>query len=82
MSNSCNSYRKILLENQRSLANNAYPDDNPFIFYRIRFYIALILFVCYMLFDSLGLEFKNVDSKQILYLLQNDTIISTLLQII
>lgn len=63
-------YRQMLLEQKRSVTNT---ETLPFPWYRIRFYIALILFVCYLLLDYSGQSVRDISSEQIVAVIQEDS---------
>ena len=69
-------YRKMLLEQQKyngTLGGSYENGDEPgFSWFRIRFYIGLILFVGYVLLDYTGISVQNVTSQQILAVIQQD----------
>lgn len=77
MPKAAGSYRKMLLEQQKNRSsmkhtNDIHEEEPSFLWLRIRFYIALVLFVCYVLLDYSGLAFQRITSESILGVIQED----------
>lgn len=72
-------YRKMLLEQQEQQPSRIFirkadrsEEEQAFPWYRIRFYVSLVLFVCYVLLDYTGVSLKSVTSEKILAAIQED----------
>lgn len=68
-------YRQMLLERQErgrygSFAGSG--EDSEIPWFRIRFYVSLALFLCYVLLDYTGMKLHTLDSAGILAQIQKD----------
>lgn len=62
-------YRRMLLEQRGSAPD---PGGEPAGFLRIRFYICLCLFVCYLILDYTKASIYNLDSSRIYAAISRD----------
>ncbi|MCI8416146.1 MAG: hypothetical protein HFI33_01380 [Lachnospiraceae bacterium] len=70
-------YRKMLLEQQAYGAYHTYPGVDSegalgVVWFRIQFYISLILFLAYVMLDYTGTTLYSLDSDRILAEIQKD----------
>lgn len=68
-------YRKMLLEQQerpgyRLFMGGGEGSEVPW--YRVRFYVSLILFLCYVMLDYTGVSFYTLDSAEVALQVQRD----------
>ncbi len=77
MAREAGQYRKMLLEQQAYGNYHSYRGENPdvpqgTVWFRIQFYISLVLFLGYVLLDYTGKSLYSLDSQEILAEIQKD----------